>query len=196
MGSERVRPLEVAGQYLLLVDARAERASARNSDPIEPNRSESGAVTLSVRGVTVSTTISSTPDQPTPGKRQGQPNSGESANDFPRSKRLLTPGDYSRVFANNVRVNNRYWTILAGTGQGQHARLGLAIAKKRAKRAVDRNRLKRLVRDSFRQRGVELGLIDVVVMNRDACIGAENSELLSSLDGLWNKLAIKCKSLS
>ncbi|MBX2824644.1 MAG: ribonuclease P protein component [Gammaproteobacteria bacterium] len=115
---------------------------------------------------------------------------------FPRQRRLLAAGDYSRVFSNNVRVTNRHWTILAGAGQGVQARLGLAIAKKRAKRAVDRNRLKRVVRESFRLRCKSLGRIDIVVMNRDACVAASNAELRASLDGLWNKLVLKCKSSS
>ncbi len=115
---------------------------------------------------------------------------------FPRSKRLLQPGDYSSVFSNNVRVSNHYWTILAAKGQGEQARLGLAIAKKRAKRAVDRNRFKRIIRESFRRQGNKLGHIDIVVMNRDACVGATSAELRRSLESLWKKLAVKCKTLS
>jgi len=115
---------------------------------------------------------------------------------FPRALRLLTARDYATVFASNVRVSDRYWTMLASTGQGASARLGLAIAKKRARRAVDRNRCKRLVRESFRHRHANLGVVDIVVMNRDACAGASNRALQLSLDSLWDQLAIKCKNLS
>lgn len=69
------------------------------------------------------------------------------------------------------------------------ARMGLAIAKKRARRAVDRNRLKRQVRESFRQQGTNLGLVDVVVMNRDAAAQATPAELRRKLDELWRQIA-------
>lgn len=112
---------------------------------------------------------------------------------FPRSHRLLLPADYSGVFKENVRVSDRYWTILAGKGQDAEPRLGMAIAKKRAKRAVDRNRLKRVVREHFRLNNTVLGGIDLVVMNRDMAIKASNEELRESLESLWSKLVVKCK---
>lgn len=114
---------------------------------------------------------------------------------FPRSHRLLLPADYSGVFRENVRVSDRYWTILANNkGQGGPARLGMAIAKKRAKRAVDRNRLKRVVREYFRHHNARLGGVDLVVMNRDLAASATNEELRRSLEKLWGKLVVKCKN--
>lgn len=65
----------------------------------------------------------------------------------------------------------------------------MAIAKKRAKRAVDRNRLKRVVREHFRQGQASPESIDLVVMNRDLATQASNQELRQSLDGLWIKLS-------
>lgn len=43
------------------------------------------------------------------------------------------------------------------------ARLGLVIGKKLLKRAVDRNRLKRILRERFRQRRIGLPAFDLVV---------------------------------
>ena len=39
----------------------------------------------------------------------------------------------------------------AGATNGANPDLGIAVAKKLAKRAVDRNRIKRLMRETFRQ---------------------------------------------
>ena len=68
------------------------------------------------------------------------------------------------------------------------ARLGLAVAKKRARRAVDRNRIKRVARESFRHVRAELTGLDVVIMNRDAAKDATAPELRRSLDALWSRL--------
>lgn len=70
---------------------------------------------------------------------------------FSADRRLLTAADFSHVFKKPQKSADRYLMLLASSGQHQHARMGLAIAKKRIKRAVDRNRIKRLVRESFRQ---------------------------------------------
>jgi len=117
---------------------------------------------------------------------------------FPRSARLSSARAYDAVFANNRRLADRYWTVLvrrdAALASGGKARLGLAIAKKRARRAVDRNRIKRVARESFRQVQSDLGGRHVVVMNRDAAAAAKNRELRASLDALWSKLLRQSRS--
>lgn len=60
------------------------------------------------------------------------------------------------------------------------ARLGLAVSKRAARRAVDRSRIKRVVRESFRTAG-DLPGCDVVVIARPAAAGATNAELFASL---------------
>ena len=107
---------------------------------------------------------------------------------FPRSARLLSAGDYSEVFKRNRRFGDRYWTVLVHRSDNLPARLGLAIAKKRAKRAVDRNKLKRIAREAFRQKRVQLHGIELVVMNRDAAASADTSTLLPALEKLLCKI--------
>jgi ribonuclease P protein component len=68
------------------------------------------------------------------------------------------------------------------------ARLGLAIAKKQVRRAVDRNRIKRVVRESFRHHQQELASMDCVVMARRDTSAAANEELLASLQQHWRRL--------
>ena len=69
----------------------------------------------------------------------------------------------------------------------------MAIAKKRARRAVDRNRLKRHVRETFRNARSQLGNIDVVVMNRDSAATASPEELRRSLAKLWSQIKTEQK---
>ena len=65
-------------------------------------------------------------------------------------------------------------------GHGR-ARLGLAISKKQVRRAVDRSRLKRLVREAFRLHQARLAGLDLVVMARHASVEADNLRLTASL---------------
>ena len=59
---------------------------------------------------------------------------------------------------------NGYWGLYLGVvGQGAQPELGMAIAKKFAKRAVDRNRLKRMVRELVWKAQAEKINSDVVV---------------------------------
>ena len=108
---------------------------------------------------------------------------------FPRTARLLTASDYSAVFGKNKRLSDRYWTILVYRNETAQTRIGLAVAKKRAKRAVDRNRLKRIVRESFRHSKEKLTGTDIVVMNRDDTVKASNFELRDSLARLFEKVS-------
>jgi len=107
---------------------------------------------------------------------------------FPRQARLLTAADYARVFKRNVRVANREWTALARYSAGEPSRLGLAIAKKRVKRAVDRNRIKRVARESFRLQRASLQGYEVVVMAKDPAGKCTSAELRCSIDKLWSQL--------
>ena len=122
---------------------------------------------------------------------------------FSRSVRLLKPDEYSRVFKNPLRSSDRYLTVLAvnreesltddlelsAKKQNSGPRLGLAISKKNAKRAVDRNRIKRLIRESFRQNQCNLPTIDLVVMAKPVAKNADNQQIFQSLEQHWHKLA-------
>jgi len=108
---------------------------------------------------------------------------------FPRTARLLTGADYSQVFKKNKRYSDKYWTILVKRSESGVSRLGLAIAKKRAKRAVDRNRIKRVARETFRKQRLSLPGLELVVMNRDAATSASTRELRDSMERLLMKMA-------
>lgn len=91
------------------------------------------------------------------------------------------------MFADPTRYANRHFTLLIRRRTTGPARLGLAISKKQAKRAVDRNRLKRLIRESFRHRQHQMPTLDVVAMARRAAVAADCETLRESLDTLFGK---------
>lgn len=115
---------------------------------------------------------------------------------FPPQLRLRTPAAYKNVFAQPVKSSDKYFTLLAIRNQLEHPRLGLAIAKKVIKRAVDRNTLKRLARESFRLRQHTLTALDIVVLARRDALTASPEVLRMSLEKHLLQLVKRCDSCS
>ncbi len=75
----------------------------------------------------------------------------------------------------------------------EQARLGLAVSRKVSPRAVVRNRIKRLIRESFRQSKQKLGGLDIVIVARPQASKADVTDMGKSLQILWGLLVKKCK---
>lgn len=105
-----------------------------------------------------------------------------------RAERLTDPRAYERVFARARRSRDRYFTVLARPGETPLARLGLAVSRRVDKRAVQRNRLKRLIRESFRHNKQQVPGLDLVVIARPAAAGADNRTLFDALTRHWARL--------
>lgn len=100
---------------------------------------------------------------------------------FLRADRLLNARDYSRVFAGATRTSDRYFTVLARPNEQSHARLGLVVAKKNIKTAVQRNRVKRVIRETFRSAKCALPPHDLVVIVKASAGVASNGLLRAAL---------------
>jgi ribonuclease P protein component len=112
--------------------------------------------------------------------------------DFPKARRLLAARDYQAVFAGAVKSSDRYLTVLARPNGTLTPRLGLAISKRNVRLAVDRNRLKRLVRESFREHQQALGGRDFVVLARPLAAHAESRRITHALKRHWQELLSQC----
>jgi len=93
------------------------------------------------------------------------------------------------VFAQGRRSADGCFVVIAAANGGTMPRLGLAIAKRRLGRAVDRNRVKRIVRESFRHHAAELPAVDIVVLARSGLAERDNARLFDSLARHWRRLA-------
>ena len=102
-----------------------------------------------------------------------------------RNQKLLTAESYQEVFNQAQRFGNRSFTVLAKENNLDHARLGLAISKKCAKKAVDRNRIKRLFRESFRLNQHTLPCVDIVVMCKSSALSLDNKEIHTQIETQW-----------
>jgi len=114
---------------------------------------------------------------------------------FPRHERLLQSREYTSVFNDTqCKSSDQYFMILATSNHRQHPRLGLAITKKKIRTAIARNRLKRIIRESFRHHKECLKGMDIVVLCQSRAATVNNDELFCSLHNHWLKLAERCKS--
>lgn len=125
---------------------------------------------------------------------------------FPRSARLLRPVEFRRVFScRSVRQNRLFRIHLAPpaepalpqagpdaeSGNLGAARIGLAIARRAVRHAHERNRIKRIVRETFRKRRDRIQPGDYVVTANPAAATASPEELRTALDHLWRSLELK-----
>lgn len=94
---------------------------------------------------------------------------------------------YERVFGNARSSRDRYFIVLSRSNDGDVPRLGLAISKKNCRKATGRNRLKRLVRESFRRNKAALAGLDLVVLAQPPAALAGNRSIFDSLDRHWQK---------
>jgi ribonuclease P protein component len=74
------------------------------------------------------------------------------------------------------------------------ARLGLAVSKKHCRKATARNRIKRAIRESFRQNQDLISGLDIVVMNQPAAALARKDEMKESLDRHWQTCSARKRS--
>ena len=110
---------------------------------------------------------------------------------FSRMYRLTNAADYQYVFANAKRFGNPNFTLLVRANSLGYPRLGLAIAKKSVKLAVNRNRIKRLIRESFRHEITDLPSIDIIAMCRTSAVELPSSEISTQLETQWRYIRKK-----
>lgn len=111
---------------------------------------------------------------------------------FQPRQRLLSAPAFGRVYASRKRVGNHLFSINFAPNELGHARLGLSIGRKAAGEAVERNRVKRQVRESFRLAAPGLPACDLVVGARNGVRTAHNAALREGLEGLWNQIRKQC----
>ena len=92
------------------------------------------------------------------------------------------PAEFEQVFAENERARTDTLLVMARPNPLGHARLGMVIAKRLLPRAVDRNRVKRCVRETFRLQRQNFPACDFVVrLLGKPVAGAEARDLTRTL---------------
>jgi ribonuclease P protein component len=111
---------------------------------------------------------------------------------FPTTCRLHHKPQFDAVYRRGLRCSDIYFLVLACANTESNPRLGLSISAKSVGNAVNRNRVKRIIRESFRQQQQVLPSIDVVVNSKPAARNASNPALRASIEKHWIDIAKKC----
>ncbi len=104
---------------------------------------------------------------------------------LPRDARLRQAADFTALRHASGRARGRFFMLRYGAGRSEGARLGMAVSRRVSVRAVERNRIKRQIRESFRRRRATLPAVDILVIAYRDADGRSASELRRDLEALW-----------
>lgn len=104
-------------------------------------------------------------------------------------RKLTRAAEYRVVMTAECRLSGSSFQLRASSNQLPQARLGLVASRKAARRAVDRNRGKRLAREAFRALAVHLPAVDFVVQLKNDLRRAGNDALRKELNRLLRESA-------
>lgn len=107
-------------------------------------------------------------------------------NTFSKAKRIRQPSDYQYVFEKADKIKQYPFLALHRSGLAENGRLGLAISKKKIPKAHERNRFKRIIRESFRKKS--LNSVDIVIVIVNGHESFENAYLFRQLGKIWARL--------
>jgi len=108
---------------------------------------------------------------------------------FPRSRRLSSANDFQAVWKKAKKLSGGQVSLVNSPNDLGHPRLGASISRKNVRRAVDRNRLKRIARETFRLNQTKLDSLDIIVVGYKGVDKLSRPELQQLFKNLWNRLA-------
>jgi len=110
---------------------------------------------------------------------------------FKKSERLRKRSEFIRLKRTGKRLHNKYFIAEFTAGRFERTRLGITVTKK-AGPAVLRNRLKRIIRESFRHnRQNVLGNMDINIIVKKEAANISFNTAFSSMRKMFKNLEMR-----
>jgi ribonuclease P protein component len=107
---------------------------------------------------------------------------------------LLRAAHFSAVLDHHCQARDGIFAVYAKPNSLAHLRLGLVVSRKVSLKAVVRNRLKRLVRESARHHQQQLSGMDLVVIAQRGAAAALRPAANTSLERHWTSIIERCRN--
>lgn len=117
----------------------------------------------------------------------------DASSNFTVAHRLLREDGFSHV-VRCESVADKQFKVFFARNSRENAKLGIIASKKTLPSAVDRNRIKRIIREAFRQHNIKALKLDLVVMVRRSS-PLESSAQAVSLETLFGRVENRCAEL-
>lgn len=111
------------------------------------------------------------------------------AEGLPRGARLSRAADFAALGRDAPALGGRHFVVRFRQTSAGVARAAQSVSKRVHKRAVQRNRIKRQVREAFRKQRSRLPAFDLLVIARGSAANASNVELAADLFALFQRIA-------
>jgi ribonuclease P protein component len=109
---------------------------------------------------------------------------------FSKQAKLLKTDEFSSVFNFRKRISAHYLVMHYLPNTQEQARLGLVVGKKTSKLAVNRNYMRRVLREFFRTQQHQISHVDLVVRVQKKFDRVNFSQIKQEFDTLLLKLII------
>lgn len=105
-----------------------------------------------------------------------------------KQAKMIKTDEFSSVFNFRKRISAQYLAIYYQPNKQQRARLGLVVSKKTAKLAVNRNYMRRVLREFFRVQQHEICHVDLIIRVQKKFGKVDFFQIKQELNSLITKL--------
>lgn len=103
-----------------------------------------------------------------------------------KKSRLLLNAQFQYIYSKNYRIHTKNFLMFMYVNYLRFPRLGVSVPKKNVARSHDRNRVKRLIRESFRLVQHNLLFMDFIVIAKKNIHLLNNEKIFYFLKQLWS----------
>ena len=107
---------------------------------------------------------------------------------YSRRHRFSARGSFGAVLRGSRKLRGRFAVIHVAPGRSGQSRLGVALTRRLVPLSVDRNRVKRLVRDAFRRHAAKRAGFDCVVALRERFDASQSAAMVEEINSLLAQL--------